>query len=567
MAARQSPQTHVQLGIDRQVRAALRTLISATAPRARMARRRSAGFSLVELLVVIAVIVILIALLVPAVGMARAKARQAQCASNLSQIHKGWTVANAKLPQPVQAAQWPAKLPPYLEQETKVLNCPDNVTSAGASYGMNSRAFLMADQDNGRIVLLDFNAIEVKVVGQTVEQLDVDWPAGRAGRHFQQQNVAFSDGHVEAKSPDAIDPRYCELYAKYWRPARNAQTQLLNCLLPGQTPATGGGSGGSSAASAGGGSTAAGSTASGSTTSSGTTTTSATSTTAGGTTTGSTTSTGTTTTGTTSTSTTTGTTSTSTTTGGTTSGNPPTDPPPDCGDANSPTVQGLRAQFAKYYYTIGGSAGEWGKGGFYEALYRSGDYESHLTYLGTAVIPNMSDTFNLNPSAYGISQPSDWGGHEFIRYCGQIKGPITGTVYFRMQYDDAIELKIDGQLINFGLCTTNSSAGFGPSGGYDGSVPHIIYGNVPSQGIAHTYVKGSPPMDPFDGASNRPFVPADINTPWFQFVFEKDRWYDFQLMWCNSNAGSSFCRVKWYSLDGQLPYGAIPAASFRTNQD
>jgi len=532
------------------------------------------GFSLVELLVVIAVIVILIALLLPAVGMARARARQSQCGSQLSQIYKAWMQAAAKLPQGVAAAQWQQQLLPYIEQQSKVLICPDQVTTA-PSYGMNSRAFRMADHDNGRIVFLDFNSVEARVVGQKIEQLDTDWPAGRAPRHFQQQNVALGDGHVESKNPDAIDPRYCEIYVKYWRPARDSKIQLANCLLPGQTPATGGGTAGPSATS-GVGSASAGGSASGSTTTAGMATAGGTtgsstssSTTAAGATTLSTTTAG----GTTTSTTTTGSSSTSTTTSGTTTsgttGSSPVDPPPDCGDPTSPTVQGLRAQFATYYYTIGGSAGEWGKGGFYEGLYRSGDYESHLTYLGTAVISNIGDPFNLNPSAYGIPQPSDWGGHEFIRYCGQIKGPITGTVYFRMSYDDAVEVKIDGQLINFGLCTTNSSAGFGPSGGYDGSVPHIIYGNVPPPpgGVAYTYVKGSPPMNPADGPSNRPFIPADINTPWFQFVFEKDRWYDFQLMWCNSNAGSSFCRVKWYSLDGQLPYGSIPASSFRTNQD
>ena len=43
------------------------------------------GFTLVELLVVIAIIAILIALLLPAVQAAREAARRAQCASNLKQ--------------------------------------------------------------------------------------------------------------------------------------------------------------------------------------------------------------------------------------------------------------------------------------------------------------------------------------------------------------------------------------------------------------------------------------------------------------------------------------------------
>jgi prepilin-type processing-associated H-X9-DG protein/prepilin-type N-terminal cleavage/methylation domain-containing protein len=194
--------------------------------------RRTAAFSLLELLVVIVVIALLVSIVLPALAIARQSARRVSCASNLrqwalavqmyAQEHRGYLPRRGNGWQPVsnisRPTDWFNALPPLLKSDsyyrlalegkmprpgkTSMWICPEAIDHGGVffmGYAMNMALSTWEAAQPDRIDRVGPAVSMVFLtdgIGSYCSALPSPKDYSPIPRHRKSANIAFLDGHA-----------------------------------------------------------------------------------------------------------------------------------------------------------------------------------------------------------------------------------------------------------------------------------------------------------------------------------------------------------------------------------
>lgn len=188
-------------------------------------RTKTTGFTLVEILIALAVVAVLAALLLAAFSRVREAGHSTICQSNLKQLALGMQqyVQDYNGRYPIQAG-WEIKILPYVKDE-KLFMCPSNYRKGvqdakDSDYGYNFKRLMKitGNQAEGRHETTLPNISSVFLNYDLVLNDNYIVAPGSCGnvlgvniRHLGGSNFSFLDGHVKWLNAEQFSDVECSL--------------------------------------------------------------------------------------------------------------------------------------------------------------------------------------------------------------------------------------------------------------------------------------------------------------------------------------------------------------------
>jgi prepilin-type N-terminal cleavage/methylation domain-containing protein len=156
------------------------------------------GFTLVELLAVIAVLSILVGLLLPALGAARSRALDVHCKNNLHQLGIGFQLLadsrNGRFPVD-DGSPWFERVAAHLDPGESVFSCPADPRRSPLSYAWRDDLAVIPET---RLEDVNIAAVATSRVAVVFDE-QPDWHA------MNRRNVGYADASAASLDEDAFE--------------------------------------------------------------------------------------------------------------------------------------------------------------------------------------------------------------------------------------------------------------------------------------------------------------------------------------------------------------------------
>jgi len=210
-------------------------------------RSTRSGFTLVELMIVIAIIAMLAAILFPAFSEAREASRRTSCSSNLKQIGIAFNMYcqdnDGLVPNRTTNSSTLVTTMANYTKNSRLFVCPSQTLSCSStgvygpvdingtnfeSYGYNANIAAATG-----LSILQIDTARTELMSEIPGAVDRGYPFNGIGdprfnpdpRHFSGLNLVFIDGHVKwfnASNPGLTCKVYGNMSGTYWNPTASS---------------------------------------------------------------------------------------------------------------------------------------------------------------------------------------------------------------------------------------------------------------------------------------------------------------------------------------------------------